>query len=206
MGGASGALWWVVCPCTALWCIPCLIWCCGSTAGCWAGIVDGCCGWCGGGSIRKQSQIESFNIFNGGYSEIESKNESKFGLSLVEQFAFSKYYKNFLKDNYDRFSEDSNFTSVISNDTPFIKFVDQIIEKNTEVFSYFGAVDNSNYISRVSEENKEISTMQKLEDKKVKTHKIEMSEKCIIFDYPKRVAEFLKEDIICHPDVLEANI
>ena len=145
-------------------------------------------------------------FFNGGYSEIESKNESRFSLSLVEQFAFSKYYKNFLKDNYDRFSEDSNFTSVISNDTPIIKFVDQIIEKNTEVFSYFGAVDKSNYISGVSEENKEISTMQKLEDKKVKTHRIEMSEKCIIFDYPKRVAEFLKEDIICHPDVLEANI
>ena len=139
--------------------------------------------------------LEEFTIYKGWYSEIESKNESTFSLSLVEQFAFSKYYKNFIKPGKSKDLIDSSLTTVIANDKPILSFIDELAAQNIKIFAYFGTDDNTNHADECSEEDKECTTMSKLQEKNVTTHKIEMSSQCIVFDYPKRIAEFIIEDI-----------
>ena len=177
-GCALGCMLCLVCPCTALCCLPCA--CC---AGTYSALGD------------IQELLNSLGVYFGGYSPNDKLNQHLFKLSEEEHSTFYNYYKYILNKQEINGKDDLAFKKALESDVPIIDYVDKIKEKGIKILVFYAENDAFNY-KAINEENKEeVSTEKRLTDRGVEVKTIERAQILINFENPKKLGEVLNESI-----------
>lgn len=143
--------------------------------------------------------LGNLGVHFGAYSHNEELNQSLFGLSEIEHEAFQKYYSYFTKRWKVNDKEDVAFKKALSEGPCISSFISKIKESNVNVFVYNSK--NAFEIPSSMEESKDQATesnqlLASSLEKQVEVRKVEGPRAVIQFGNPKRVAEFLEDDIL----------